>query len=118
MIDERILQMARTHEDLILESRLSAFMLTRNGIDAFKIHIDASPEVRMQRVGLREGETLEQATAATLDRQRSEAKRYKQWYDIDINDLSVYDLVLNTDHMTPDEVLEAILEGVHARYGC
>ena len=111
MIDGRILQ------DLILESRLSAYMLTRNGIDAFKIHIDASPEVRMKRVGLREGETLEQATAATLDRQRSEAKRYKQWYDIDINDLSVYDLILNTDNMTPDEVLETILEGLHARYG-
>ena len=117
MIDGRILQMARTHEDLILESRLSAYMLTRNGIDAFKIHIDASPEARMKRVGLREGETLEQATAATLDRQRSEAKRYKQWYDIDINDLSVYDLILNTDNMTPDEVLETILEGLHARYG-
>lgn len=117
MIDDRILQMARTHDNLILESRLSAYMLTRNDIDAFKIHIDASPEVRMERVGLREGETLEQATAATLDRQRSEAKRYMQWYGIDINDLSVYDLILNTDDMTPDEVLDAILEGVHARYG-
>lgn len=117
MIDDRILQMARTHDNLILESRLSAYMLTRNDIEAFKIHIDASPEVRMERVGLREGETLEQATAATLDRQRSEAKRYMQWYGIDINDLSVYDLIINTDDMTPDEVLDAILEGVHARYG-
>lgn len=112
MIDDRILQMAKTHPDLILESRLSAFMLTRNNIDAFKIHIDASPEVRMQRVGLREGETLEQATAATIDRQRSEAMRYQKWYGIDINDLSVYDLVLNTDNMDPDQVLAAILEGL------
>ena len=68
----------------------------------------------MKRVGLREGETLEEATAATIDRQRSEAKRYKQWYDIDINDLSVYDLVLNTDDMDPDQVLAAILEGLDA----
>ena len=112
MIDDRILQMAKTHPDLILESRLSAFMLARNNIDAFKIHIDASPEVRMQRVGLREGETLEQATAATIDRQRSEAMRYQKWYGIDINDLSVYDLVLNTDNMDPDQVLAAILEGL------
>lgn len=117
MIDDRILEMARTHEDLILESRLSAYMLSRNGIDAFKIHITASPEIRMNRVGLREGETLEQATANTLERQRSEAKRYLQWYGIDIEDLSVYDLVLNTDNMNPEQVIEAILEGVHARYG-
>ena len=114
MIDERILQMARTHEDLILESRLSAYMLSRNGIEAFKIHICASPEVRMQRVGLREGETLEEATAATVERQRSEAKRYKQWYGIDIEDLSVYDLVINTDDMDPDQVLDTILEGLNA----
>ncbi len=114
MIDDRILEMARSHEDLILESRLSAYMLSRNGIPAFKIHIDASPEVRMQRVGLREGETLEEATAATIDRQRSEAKRYLQWYGIDINDLSVYDLVINTDDLTPDQVMDRILEGIDA----
>lgn len=114
MIDERILQMARTHEDLILESRLSAYMLTRAGLDAFKIHLTASPEVRMRRVGLREGESLEAATAATVERQRSEAKRYQQWYGIDIDDLSVYDLVLNTDDMDPDQVLGAIMEGLDA----
>ncbi|MDO5853382.1 MAG: AAA family ATPase [Thermoplasmata archaeon] len=117
MIDDRILQMARTHEDLILESRLSAYMLSRNGIDAFKIHMDASPEVRMQRVGLREGETLEQATAKTIERQKSEAKRYLQWYGIDIGDLSVYDLVLNTDDLDPDQVIETILEAINARDG-
>ena len=68
----------------------------------------------MQRVGLREGETLEEATAATVERQRSEAKRYKQWYGIDIEDLSVYDLVINTDDMDPDQVLDTILEGLNA----
>ncbi len=114
MIDDRILEMARANEDLILESRLSAYMLFRNGIPAFKVHITASPEVRMQRVGLREGETMEQATAATLDRQRSEAKRYLQWYGIDIEDLSVYDLIVNTDDLTPDQVIDTILEGVRA----
>lgn len=116
MIDDRILQMARTHEDLILESRLSAYMLSKNGIPALKIHMDASPAVRMQRVGLREGETLEQATAKTVERQNSEARRYRQWYGIDISDLSVYDMVINTDDMDPDQVLEVILEAVHARY--
>ena len=66
----------------------------------------------MARVGLREGETLEQATANTLERQKSEAKRYMKYYGIDIDDRSVYDLILNTDNLAPDEVLEKILEGV------
>ena len=112
MIDSRILEIARAHQDIILESRLSAYMLTRHGIPAYRILLEASPDVRMARVGLREGETLEQATANTLERQKSEAKRYMQYYGIDIQDRSVYDLVLNTDNLTPDEVLQTILDGV------
>ena len=112
MIDSRILEIARAHPDIILESRLSAYMLTRHGIPAFRILLEASPEIRMARVGVREGETLEEATAKTIERQNSEAKRYMKYYGIDIQDRSVYDLVLNTDDMTPDEVLEKILDGV------
>ncbi len=112
MIDSRILDIARSNENIILESRLSAYMCARNGIPAFKIYIDASPEVRMSRIGVREGETVEEACAKTLDRQRSEAKRYKMYYDIDIDDKSVYDLIVNTDNLDPDQVVETIIEAV------
>ena len=112
MIDSRILEIARAHPDIILESRLSAYMLSRHSITAFRILLEASPEVRMARVGVREGESLEEATAKTVERQQSEAKRYMKYYGIDINDRSVYDLVVNTDNMTPDQVIELILEKV------
>ncbi len=115
MIDTRILEIARDNSDIILESRLSAYMLSRNGIPAFKIYLDASPDVRMRRVGLREGETFEEAYAKTIERQNSEAKRYMMYYGIDINDKSVYDLVIITDDMTPDEVLDTILNGLGVR---
>ena len=110
MIDSRILEIARANEDIILESRLSAYMCARNGIPAFKVYIDASPEVRMARIGVREGETVEEACAKTLDRQRSEAKRYKMYYDIDIEDKSVYDFIINTDDLDPDQVVDRIIE--------
>ncbi len=112
MIDSRILEIARANDNIILESRLSAYMCARNNIPAFKIYIDASPEVRMSRIGVREGETVEEACAKTVDRQRSEAKRYKMYYDIDIEDKSVYDLVINTDELDPDQVVERILDAV------
>lgn len=112
MIDSRILEIAKANPDIILESRLSAYMCARNGIPAFKVYLDASPEVRMSRIGVREGETLEEACAKTLDRQRSEAKRYKMYYDIDIDDRSVYDLIVNTDELDPDQVVEEILKAI------
>ncbi len=112
VIDERLLQIARENEDIILESRLSAHMLSRNGIDAFKIYLDACIGVRCERVCCREGDTLVTATSDTEKRQISEAARYKKYYGIDINDMSVYDLVINTDHLTPEEVLEKMLVAI------
>lgn len=111
-IDERILEIARENEDIILESRLSAYMLKRHDIPAFKIYLGASPEVRMARIGVREGDTIEKAMEDTIKRQASEAKRYMMYYNIDINDMSVYDLIVNTDDLTPDGVLELILNAI------
>lgn len=116
-IDSEILEIARENRDIILESRLSAYMLRRNGIGAFKVYLDASPEVRMARVGVREGETLEEACRKTRERQASEAKRYSMYYGIDINDLGVYDLVINTDDKTPEEVTGIIMDALKG-YGC
>ena len=118
MIDERILEMARENPDIILESRLSAHMLSRNGIPAFKVYLDASPEVRFARIGLREGETLDQAVASTVERAKSEAKRYMAYYGIDIEDRSVYDLVVDTGCRTPDEVVQAIIDGMGVSDAC
>jgi predicted cytidylate kinase len=111
-IDEHILEIARTNEDIILESRLSAYMLSRNGIPAFKIYLDADDEVRMSRIGVREGESVEDARRKTVERQASEAKRYMMYYGIDVNDQSVYDLIVKTDDLTPEQVLKVILDAI------
>jgi len=111
-IDGMILAVAKENPDIILESRLSAYMLTKNNIPAFRVYLGASPEVRIKRVGVREGESYENVYRHTLERQSSEAKRYKMYYDIDIEDKSVYDLIIDTDDMEPDQVVDKILEGI------
>ena len=116
-IDSTIVDTARGADDIILESRLSAYMMSRNGIPAFKIYLHASPEVRVSRIGVREGESVEAAQEATKLREASEAKRYKMYYGIDITDLSVYDLVVDTDHLDPDQVIETIMKGIEG-YKC
>jgi len=117
MIDSKIVKIARENDNIILESRLAAHMLKRNGIPAFCIYLDASPDVRVKRIGKRDGETEEEAVRATAERQASEEKRYRTHYDIDINDKSVYDLVIDTDHADPDGVLNLILDALEEK-GC
>ena len=109
-IDEEIVSRARGMEDVVIDSRLSGWMLHRHGIPAFKIYVDASPEVRARRIMKRDGGNFEDVMKAMLAREESEVRRYKKLYGLDYRDRSIYDLVLNTDNLTPEEVLARILE--------
>ena len=93
-------------------------MLHRHGIPAFKVYLDASPEIRFSRIGAREGESLEESVRKTQERAASEAKRYMAYYGIDIEDRSVYDLVVDTGDKTPDQVVQAIIDGMGAHDAC
>ncbi len=96
-VDERLQEIAEAHAKgernteigLILESRLSGWHA--DGYADLKIWIDAPPEVRLERTVGRD-ETPDELSM----REQSEAKRYKKYYGIDIRDLSIYDLVLNS----------------------
>ncbi len=110
MLDRRMVRIAEEEEHIILEGRLTAHMLKRNGIPARKIYLDAELEERARRVAEREGVPPELAREKILERERSEASRYSSYYDIDISDKGVYDIIVDTTHIPPEQVVEEILE--------
>lgn len=112
ILDERMVQIARDHSDIIMEGRLTAHMLTRNGIPALCVYLDAPVDVRVARVVERELKDIAQARQELLERERSEALRYQRYYDIDIRDKGVYDLVIDTGALKPDEVVQRIVKAV------
>jgi cytidylate kinase len=91
-IDERQKEIANTRNNIILEGRLAGHMAEK----AFKLWIKAPVDVRVGRIVSREGSSFEDKLAETIEREASEAVRYKTIYNIDINDLSVYDLVIDS----------------------
>jgi cytidylate kinase len=93
-IDKRTKEIAELG-NVIMEGRLTAWM-TRD-INAFRIYLYAPLEVQIARVAKRDGKTVEEARSETILREESEKNRYKELYGIDIKDLSIYDIVLNTD---------------------
>ena len=46
-----------------------------------------------------------------LKREKSEAARYKKYYKIDLNNKSIYDLVIDSSDKTPEVILAIILNG-------
>ena len=58
--------------------------------------IDCDPAVRAERVAEREGVTVARARADNDERQAVERARYLALYGLDLADLSIYDLVLDS----------------------
>lgn len=114
MIDDAMVETAIGKADIVLEGRLAAHNLVRRGIPAFKVYLSAPPRVRAARIVEREPGEVERAMAEMLEREDCEAVRYKQWYGVDVRDMSVYDLVVDTSERTPSEIVDLIIERMGA----
>lgn len=107
-LDERLAVLAR-RGDLVLESRLAGWIATNEGLDAHRFWVACEEDERARRVATRDGLTVEEALAANRTREASEAGRYLTYYGIDITDLSIYDVILDSTSTSPDELVAAIL---------
>jgi cytidylate kinase len=98
--------------NVILEGRLAGWLAYRNKIPSFKIFIDANLNTRVKRIINREDGDIKKRKNEIIERERSESTRYKKYYDIDIDDISIYDLVVDSTEKTPEEIVNLILEKV------
>lgn len=115
-LDRRVLEevrdLAAQGVDVVVEGRLPAHFLAREGLEVLAVWLDAPLEVRAERVADREDESLEAARAAIREREGLEARRYAEIYNIDVADRGVYDLAVDTGDLTPEEAVARIREAV------
>ncbi|PSP96641.1 cytidylate kinase [Halobacteriales archaeon QS_5_70_17] len=105
-LDRRLRTTARERDDLVLESRLAGWMAGEYA--DFRLWLDAPLSVRAARIADREDKSPEAAREETVARADSEARRYEEYYSIDITDLSIYDLTINTARLGPRGVVDSI----------
>ena len=98
--------------NVILEGRIAGWIAHRNNIPALKVLIEADEKTRVERIIKREGGDFEEKRREMLEREKSEAKRYKNYYGIDVGDKSIYDLVIDSTNKTPEEVASIIISNV------
>ena len=108
---------ARAHKGgVVIESRLAGWIVRKEGLAALATWIDCDARIRAQRVAEREGVPVERALADNEERQRVERDRYLALYGIDMADLSVYDLVLDSGTLRPDAVAGQIVGAAETRF--
>lgn len=111
-LDKRLRDTARDRDDIVLESRLSGWMA--GDYADLRVWLDAPLEVRANRIGDRERQSLEAAIEETKTREASEKRRYSEYYGIDFDDRSIYDLAINTARWAAPNVVDLVESAVDA----
>jgi cytidylate kinase len=116
-IDEWVETTGEANDNFVMDSRLGFNFIP----DSIKVFLDVSDDEAARRVfhdmrpsekeNTSQGETYENI----VKRKESEAKRYKEYYDIDCTDPDNYDLVIDTTEMTIHQVVHNIIKFVKER---
>ena len=116
MVDDTIKEMGEKEENIIFDSRLAWYFVPKS----FKIYMYVDVDTATERIFNDKGRVsesysdMEVAKKEIIERRQSEVLRYKTFYNIDINDYSSYDFIIDTSHATKDEVNDAVLSNFRA----
>lgn len=105
-LDEEQKRIAEEKDNIVLEGRLSGFLVDAD----LKVWLKAPAEVRAERIAKRENKSVSAATSEILEREQCERERYLNYYNIDIKDLSIYDLVIDSSKWSPEEIGEIVVK--------
>lgn len=114
VIDEMSLSEA-SRGCVVIDAHIAGWIL--KGVAHFRIYLVAPEDVRAKRIAERDGKSYEEALSELRVREESEWRRFKTYYNIDIKDLSGFDLVINTASFNADEVFEISKKAIELRLG-
>ena len=105
-VDKHQVELA-LEQSCVLGSRLAIWMLKEADL---KVYLYASDDTRAGRVFNREGGDLQAIKDFTAMRDREDTGRYKAFYNIDNNDYSFVDVVIDVNNKTPEEIVQIIID--------
>lgn len=116
-IEKSAAEYAKTHTNLIVDARLGWWVVP----NSFKVYLVVDTDVAAERAFYDQNrkdsecfDTIEEQKADMIKRYKLENERYFSLYGVHKEDKSNYDLVLDTTHLTPEEVKDAIIKEYYA----
>jgi cytidylate kinase len=107
-LDDRLEARAR-EGGCVIESRLAGWLATRAGLLAVRVWIDCDDAVRAARVAERDGTSPAEAERDNAERTVLEHARYQAVYEIDLEDRSPYDLVLDSSTAPATDLADQVI---------
>jgi cytidylate kinase len=109
MIDDRTRREAEAGR-VVIDAQLAAWIV--NGLADVKLLLTASDAIRYKRIADRDGISTSIAAEETRNREKVQRERYKRYYNIDVDDLTIYDLKIDTDLTSVEETKNNIVDAV------
>jgi cytidylate kinase len=118
-VDNYQAELGKTEDNFIIEGRTSWHFIPHS----FKIYLDADKKIGAQRVfdELKKSDhrnednnlkTVEDVIKSHIEREKSDAFRYKKYFNINVHNKNNYDLVIDTTNLTPGEIVDKICEDI------
>ncbi|MBN2014806.1 MAG: AAA family ATPase [Candidatus Altiarchaeota archaeon] len=101
-------QKEKVKGNCVVDGRLSGHFLNAD----LKIWLKAPIDIRIDRIAERDKKTKEDAKKDLIDRENSERKRYMEVYGINIDDMSIYDLVIDSNRFNVESIAEIVSTAV------
>lgn len=112
-LDDRQLELLQAG-GVLLEGRMAGWLAEHHGVDAFTVWVVCDEDVRIRRITERDGGDVEEQRLRTRDREASEFARFADYHGADLTNLTIYDVVLDSTHMEPTALADAVLEAMRS----
>ena len=109
MLDERTKTEA-SKGNVVIDAQLGAWM-AKDLVDV-RVLLTAPDEVRFRRIAERERVGVDEARKETEYREEVQRKRYREYYGIDVTDLSIYDIKIDTSLHSIEETKAIVIDAV------
>lgn len=109
-IDQRVMEEAE-RGDVVIEGWLAAHLIKDANL---KVFLNVSSDLAAERIAFREDDDKENELHITIEREKSFVRRAKNEYNIDINDVSGFDIVVNTERFEPEDTQEIIETAINS----
>ena len=103
-VDGKLLELAK-QGNVVLDSWTMPWLLK----EGFKVWLEVSSNVRVRRLAVRDGISVKKASEVLRVKDESTRAIYKSLYRFDLgNDFSPFDLILDANELSADEVFDAV----------
>ncbi len=107
---ERRTIMVACEGNVVIDSHIAAWVLASKA--DILVYVKAPLTIRAERIARRDGKNLNEALEEILEREESHWIRFKKYYGIDLTDLTIFHLIVDTSVFSVEEAYEIIKTAV------